>query len=66
MDYDLFCDRITEIIEANLTPCLACGCGNRHWMYEGTFKHAYKMYREGCLRCGVESTLIGDPDAPDL
>lgn len=66
MDYDLFCDRMREIVKASLTPCLACECGSRRWMYEGTFKQAYKTYRKGCLTCGVEPTLIGDPDAPEL
>lgn len=66
MDYDTMLDKVREIVQRGQTPCFICECGQKSWFYEGSVKHLHKAYQNGCRGCGLEPTLIGDPDAPDL
>jgi len=64
LSYEDFLIRVREIIKKGATPCFECPqCKSKGWMYEGTFKYAFKMLK---CKCGSGCNILEDFDAPEL
>lgn len=63
-----FYELMSKIVKAGATPVMACTCGMKSWMFEGSFDSAYKALNRPCHRCGVSGSkiILGDFEEHEL